>query len=230
MVGLLPVLPANLTPSPGHAGCCYLWSAHNWTIQQVLENQNVGNEAGLGSPANDGTADAGTADISQMHAGLPVEPSIEAVRRLEVELAEARDRQLRLAAEFDNFRKRVAREREEITHRSQAALAVKILEVLDDLDRVLAGGVSAVSTEVVHQALVLIDRKLRKELEAAGLERIDPAGQPFDPSLHEAVSVLPPPQPSADHTVSATFQAGYRFKGSLIRPARVQVYSSEGHS
>ena len=56
------------------------------------------------------------------------------------------------------------------------------------------------------------------------------AGQAFDPSLHEAVSVLQPPEPSADHTVSATFQAGYRFKGSLIRPARVQVYSSEGHS
>jgi molecular chaperone GrpE (heat shock protein) len=83
---------------------------------------------------------------------------------------------------------------------------------------------------VVHQALVLIDRKLRKELEAAGLERIDPAGLTFDPSLHEAVSVVPPASPDQDHTVSATFQAGYRFKGALIRPARVQVYSSEGHA
>jgi len=196
----------------------------------VLENQNVGNDAGSGSPSIEGTIDAGTAEVSQVHAGLPIEPSTEAVRRLEVELAEARDRQLRLAAEFDNFRKRVARERDEISHRSQAALAVKILEVLDDLDRVLAGGVQNVATDVVHQALVLIDRKLRKELEAAGLERIDPVGQAFDPSLHEAVSVLQPPEPAADHTVSATFQAGYRFKGSLIRPARVQVYSSEGHS
>jgi molecular chaperone GrpE len=52
---------------------------------------------------------------------------------------------------------------------------------------------------------------------------------PFDPSLHEAVSVLPAPDPSKDHKVSATFQAGYRFKGSLLRPARVQVFSSEGH-
>lgn len=195
----------------------------------MLENQNVGNETGAGSPPDDGAAGAGTADISQTHAGLPIEPSSEAVRRLEIEVAEARDRQLRLAAEFDNFRKRVAREREEITHRSQAALALRILEVLDDLDRVLAGGAQPLSTDVVHQALVLIDRKLRKELEAAGLERIDPVGQTFDPAFHEAVSVLPPPESAADHTVSATFQAGYRFKGSLIRPARVQVYSSEGH-
>jgi molecular chaperone GrpE len=196
----------------------------------VLENQNLGNEADRGSPPAAGAVDAGTADISQTHSSLPIEPSTEAIHRLEAEIAESRDRQLRLAAEFDNFRKRVARERDEITHRSQAALAVRILEVLDDLDRVLAGGVQSLSTDVVHQALVLIDRKLRKELEAAGLERIDPAGQAFDPSLHEAVSVLQPPEPSADHTVSATFQAGYRFKGSLIRPARVQVYSSEGHS
>ena len=55
-------------------------------------------------------------------------------------------------------------------------------------------------------------------------------GQPFDPVLHEAVSVLPAPAPELDHTVAATFQVGYRFKGSLVRPARVQVYSSEGHA
>jgi molecular chaperone GrpE len=162
--------------------------------------------------------------------GLPMEPAPEAIRRLEQEVFEARDRHLRLAAEFDNFRKRVTREREEIAHRSQAALAVRLLDVLDDLDRVVAGGPPAASSDVMHQALVLIDRKLRKELEAAGLERIDPLGQPFDPTLHEAVSVIPPAAGQADHTVSATFQAGYRFKGALIRPARVQVYSSEGHA
>ncbi|HWA57578.1 MAG TPA: nucleotide exchange factor GrpE [Gemmatimonadales bacterium] len=160
-----------------------------------------------------------------------MEPSSEAIRRLEGENADLRDRQLRLAAEFDNFRKRATRERAELTDRAQAALAVRLLEVLDDLDRVVAGGQSSGATaDVVQQGLVLIDRKLRKELETAGLERIDPAGQTFDPAVAEAVSVLPPPEPAKDHTVSATFQAGYRFKGALIRPARVQVYSSEGHA
>jgi molecular chaperone GrpE len=160
--------------------------------------------------------------------GLPVELSEEAVRRLEDELAELRDRHVRLAAEYDNFRKRVAKERIELTDRAQAALAGKLLDVLDDLDRVESGGQLS-ENDVVQQALILIERKLRKELEAAGLERLDPVGMPFDPSLHEAVSVLPAPDPSKDHTVSATFQAGYRFKGSLLRPARVQVFSSEGH-
>lgn len=160
--------------------------------------------------------------------GLPAELSEEAVKRLEDELAELRDRHVRLAAEYDNFRKRAAKERIELTDRAQAALAGKLLDVLDDLDRVESGGQLS-ENDVVQQALILIERKLRKELEAAGLERLDPVGMPFDPSLHEAVSVLPAPDPSKDHTVSATFQAGYRFKGSLLRPARVQVFSSEGH-
>jgi molecular chaperone GrpE len=168
------------------------------------------------------------ADAAVGAVGLPVELSEEAVKRLEDELAELRDRHVRLAAEYDNFRKRVAKEKLELTDRAQAALAGRLLDVLDDLDRVESGGQLS-ENDVVQQALILIERKLRKELEAAGLERLDPAGTPFDPSLHEAVSVVPAPDPSKDHTVSATFQAGYRFKGSLLRPARVQVFSSEGH-
>jgi molecular chaperone GrpE len=159
-----------------------------------------------------------------------MEPPAEAIRRLEEENSELRDRHLRLAAEFDNFRKRAARERAELADRAQAALSVKLLEVLDDLDRVVAGGATGGTSGVVQEALVLIDRKLRKELEAAGLERIDPVGRPFDPSMHEAVSAVSPPEAALDHTVGATFQAGYKFKGSLIRPARVQVYTSEGHA
>jgi len=161
--------------------------------------------------------------------GLPSEPPGEAVRRLESQLEEARERHLRLAAEFDNFRKRVARERTELGQRAQAGLVTRLLDVLDDVDRLNADG-SATSADSMRQAVGLVDKKLRKELEAAGLERIDPAGQPFDPTLHEAVSTLPPPSPDRDHTVSATFQTGYRFKGTLIRPARVQVYSEQGQA
>ena len=75
-----------------------------------------------------------------------------------------------------------------------------------------------------------MDRKLRKELEAAGARAHRSGGQPFDPSLHEAVSTVPAPTPDQDHTVSATFQTGYRFKGNLVRPARVQVYSDQGQA
>ncbi len=167
--------------------------------------------------------------FSEGRGGPPAEPESEAIRRLESQLEEARDSQLRLAAEFDNYRKRISRERVEQGDRAQASLVTRLLDVLDDMDRLSAEG-GAASPDSIRQAVGLVDRKLRKELESAGVERIDPVGEPFDPSVHEAVSVLPPPQPSLDHRVSATFQTGYRFKGALVRPARVQVYSSQGQA
>ncbi len=176
--------------------------------------------------AEPSSRDEDTQAVFSRGAGVPVEPDAEHIRRLESQLEESRERQLRLAAEFDNFRKRVTRERAEQGDRAQAALVARLLEVLDDMDRLSAEG-GAASTESLREAVALVDRKLRKELEAAGVERIDPAGQPFDPSLHEAVSTVPPARPDLDHTVSATFQTGYRFKGHLVRPARVQVYSAQ---
>lgn len=163
-------------------------------------------------------------------AGVPTEPTEGAVRRLEDQLDELRDRHARLAAEFDNYRKRVTRERVEGNDRAQAQLMLKLLDSLDDLDRVVATRHEGLTVDGLREAVLLIERKLWKELQSAGLERVDPVGQPFDPAFHEAVSVMPAPSAEQDHTVSATFQAGYRFKGTLVRPARVQVYSSEGHA
>ncbi len=131
-------------------------------------------------------AETTQAEPMEPHGSSVVEREGEAVRRLQDQLAESREQHLRLAAEFDNFRKRVARERVELSDRAQAALVTRLLDVLDDMDRLSAGGASA-SPEALREATGLVDRKLRKELEAAGLERIDPVGQPFDPSVHEAV-------------------------------------------
>ena len=166
-------------------------------------------------------------ETAPAHGGVPSEPADSAVVRLEAQLREAQERHLRLAAEFDNFRKRVARERIELADRAQANLVMKLLDILDDVDRIVASD-PATPAPALLEAMLLVDKKLRKELEAAGLERIDPVGQPFDPTLHEAVSVLVPPTAEHDHVVAATFQVGYRFKNSLVRPARVQVYSSGG--
>jgi molecular chaperone GrpE len=173
--------------------------------------------------------EATQAEPQERRGSALAEPAGEAARRLQDQLDETRDQHLRLAAEFDNFRKRVARERAELSDRAQAALVTRLLDVLDDMDRLTAGG-DNVSPDALREAATLVDRKLRKELEAAGLERIDPVGQPFDPSVHEAVSTIPAETPDQDHVVSATFQTGYRYKGNLVRPARVQVYSEQGQA
>jgi molecular chaperone GrpE len=147
--------------------------------------------------------------------------------RLENEVAELKDRHLRLAAEFDNYRKRMTKERADLSDRAQANFVAKLLDVLDDMDRLVASD-PATPLPALREGLSAVDRKLWKDLEEAGVERIDPSGSAFDPSLHEAVSTVPAPDRSLDHMVSATFQPGYRFKGVLVRPARVQVYSDQG--
>jgi molecular chaperone GrpE len=143
--------------------------------------------------------------------------------RLERDLAELKDRHLRLAAEFDNYRKRSGRERAELADRAQASFVAQLLDVLDDLDRLVASD-PATPLPALREGLSAVDRKLWKELQDAGVERIDPVGTPFDPALHEAVSTTPAPDPESEHLVSATFQPGYLFKGTLVRPARVQVF------
>jgi molecular chaperone GrpE len=203
---------------------------------QVTENdwfssddRNQGDADGEPAPTDTASAD-GSAEgggPAPGFPGVPPAPATEAVRRLEDEVAQARDRHLRLAAEFDNYRKRIAKERVELSDRAQAAFVIRLVDVLDDLDRIVDDARNT-PPDALREALVLVDRKLRKELEAAGVERIDPVGRAFDPSEHEAVSTVPPPEPDKDHMVSATFQTGYRFKGQLVRPARVQVYSSQG--
>lgn len=145
---------------------------------------------------------------------------------LQGEVAELKDRHLRLAAEFDNYRKRINRERSELSDRAQASFVARLLDVLDDMDRLVASD-PATPLPSLRAGLSAVDRKLSKELEDAGVERIDPVGTPFDPSQHEAVSTVPSPDRSRDQQVSATFAPGYRFKGVLVRPARVQVYSNQ---
>ena len=162
--------------------------------------------------------------------GVPLEPAAEAIHRLEAENDALKDKFTRLAAEYDNFRKRTLKEREELTTRAQGAFVGRLLDELDDIDRLLSGDPAVMTAESLYQGMELLARKLWKELELVGLERVDPAGLPFDPELHEAVATTPPTAPEQDHTVCRTFQVGYRFKGALLRPARVQVYSDPGQA
>jgi molecular chaperone GrpE len=137
------------------------------------------------------------------------------------------DRHLRLAAEFDNYRRRSERERADSWGRAQAELARKILDALDDLERVThhAEGSSA---DALLQGVQMVERKLKQSLEAAGLEPIEAEGARFDPNEMEAVAMVPTDAQDEDDIVSDVFQRGYRFKGSLLRPARVRV-KKHGH-
>ncbi len=150
-------------------------------------------------------------------------PAIEAAKAL----AEAEDRFLRLAAEYENYRRRTSREKAEAFDRGGSAMVQRLMDELDDIDRLAASDPELTSYEAYRAAFVLIQKKFEKELGAAGLEKLEPTGLPFDPSEHDAVAVTALVAGALPQTVAATFQVGYRFKGSVIRPARVQVFAEQ---
>ncbi len=160
--------------------------------------------------------------------GALVEPAEEAVVRLEGELAELKDKYLRLAAEYDNFRKRALKERTELWGKAQADLLQRLVDALDDLARFAHVDPTQTDAKTLHDGVDLVERKFWKELEGLGVKRIDALGVPFDPTLHEAVTTAPAADPAKDHTVGAVLQAGYQLGGTLIRPARVVVLTWRG--
>ena len=157
-------------------------------------------------------------------AGALVETPEAAIDRLTGELELQKERYLRLAAEFDNFRKRMVRERSETAARAQAQVVSRILESLDDLSRVAELDPASATVEDVIAGVELVERKLHRELDSHGLQRLGAVGDPFDPNDHEAVATATPPTDEQDGTVAAVLQVGYRLGSTLLRPARVQVF------
>jgi len=192
----------------------------------VLPGDEGGVEPGIGMAPPEGSqvglaggeAAAGPAITAAAVAG-------EEAARLEREAAELKERLLRTAADFDNFRKRAAREKAETWGRAQGDIIQRILEAIDDLGRVAHLDPAQTSAESLHEGVGLVERKLLKILEGAGLERMDPSGERFDPNAHEAVMTTPAPGAESDGCVATVFQAGYRLGGVLLRPAKVAVFA-----
>jgi len=162
--------------------------------------------------------------------GALIELPDEAVTRLEGEVADLKDKHLRLAAEYDNFRKRATKERTEVWSRAQADLIGRLVDALDDLARFAHVDPAQTDAKTIHDGVDMVERKFWKALDAAGITRIDQVGVPFDPNLHEAVTTRPADHPGKDHTVGAILQPGYQMGGALIRPARVVVLTWSGEA
>jgi molecular chaperone GrpE len=144
------------------------------------------------------------------------------------ELDEQRDKYLRLAAEYDNFRRRAGKERQEAGQRAQADLVKQLIDGLDDLARFAHVDPSTVDAATVVQGADMVEKKLLKALQAAGLQIVYPLDQPFDPSQHEAVMTEPALSREDDHMIGRVFQPGYIFGSQLLRPARVVVKQWNG--
>jgi len=142
----------------------------------------------------------------------------------EVELNEARERILRLHADFDNYRKRVQREKEEWFQYASLNIIEKLLPVVDNLERAMEN-LDNQTEEVksIFSGVAMTYRQLMEILAREGLETIEAVGQPFDPLLHEAIMQVPAEEGLEDNQVTEVLRKGYRFKDRIVRPAMVKV-------
>jgi len=152
------------------------------------------------------------------------------VAELEAQLAE-KDRQAQeylgkyrqAAAEFDEARLRLRREISKDIERARREILSELLDVLDNLDRALDAAKGSASYDALLQGVEMVRRQFIAKLEGLGVTRIEALNQPFDPSLHEAISSVPAAFPEQDGQVVGTVRSGYRIGDEVLRPAAVAV-------
>lgn len=145
------------------------------------------------------------------------------VEKLTGDLQEKKDRLLRLQADFDNFRRRSAKEREEISAVVTQNFCKDMLPLLDNFERAMAAETKDV--EAFQKGVKMIFTQFQEVLKKNGLEQIEAVGQKFDPNFHQAVMRVEDPE-KEDDTVAQELQKGYMVKGRVIRPSMVQVVSN----
>jgi molecular chaperone GrpE len=174
----------------------------------------------------DGDAEQTSGGLTPAEPDAPVELTRETFEALRRERDELRDQLLRRRADFENYKKRVERDRQQAAQDASASLLEALLPALDNLDRAL-GAAGAETT--LREGVELIRRQLLGVLEAKGVTLQEPLGQPFDPEVHQALSYeAVPGQP--DGTVVEVFQKGYFLGGRLLRPALVKVAKGDAES
>lgn len=145
------------------------------------------------------------------------------VESLQAALAEKDNRVKRLQADFENFRRRTSKEREELANVVTQDLLKGMLPILDNFDRAMAA--EQKDSESFQKGVEMIYTQLHETLKNDGLEPIETAGQKFDPNFHQAVMRVENPD-LEDDTIAQELQKGYIVKGRVIRPSMVQVVSN----
>ena len=186
-------------------------------MQERAEQEETAQSSEEEAAQNDAEPSADTDDeAEEEHEENPV-----AV--LEAELKEKSDRILRLQADFENFRRRTAKEKEELTAVITQNMLTDLLPLLDNFERAMM--VEQTDIEAFQKGVEMIFSQLREVMEKHGLEKIEAEGQVFDPNLHQAVMRVENPDVE-DGMITQVLQQGYRAKGRVIRPSMVQVAGS----
>ena len=192
----------------------------NETLKDV--DAPAGKAAADGSDVSAAAAEDASTDGEAEDAASDVEKDLDELSETKRERDEYLDLARRTKADFENYRKRVAKETSEALARGKADLAKTLLPALDNLERALAAGQDAANHGALVEGVAMVRDQLHGRLEDAGVESFDPTGEKFDPQLHEALS-MQPAQGAASGIVVETVERGYRLNGQVLRPAKVVV-------
>lgn len=150
-----------------------------------------------------------------------IELSVE--EKLSAEIAEAKDKYVRLSAEFDNYRKRTSKERVELIQSAGKDVITKLLSTVDDFDRALKAMETATDVESLKTGIEIVNNKFRQTLEQQGLKEMDVLGKEFDADLQEAITAIPSPTPDLKNKVIDVIEKGYYLNDKVIRHAKVVI-------
>jgi molecular chaperone GrpE len=183
-----------------------------------MQTNGQDNEMGYGTP--DINADENMAGTSHLNDALADESALD---KKQQELDEMRDKYLRLVAEFDNYKKRTAKERIELMQTANKEVIVSLLDVLDDSERAAKQLETTTDINAIKDGVMLVFNKLKTTLQAKGLKPMESLHTEFNPDLHEAITEIPAPTKDLQGKVVDDMQKGYYLNDKLIRYAKVIV-------
>ena len=189
-------------------------------MQQEIDEAEAAQEDAAEGSEEEAPEEAAAADAAMQEEIEALKGQVDGLNK---DLQEKKDRLLRLQADFDNFRRRLAKEREEISAVVTQNFCKDMLPLLDNFERAMAAETKDV--EAFQKGVEMIFTQFQEILKKNGLEHIEAVGQKFDPNFHQAVMRVEDPE-KEDDTVAQELQKGYIVKGRVIRPSMVQVVSN----
>jgi molecular chaperone GrpE len=185
------------------------------STEETVEDSTGSTDNKEEAPVEDVGEEKETADTEKK-----VVPDVDSLQK---ELSEMKDKYLRIFAEFDNYRKRTMKERQEIIKLAAKDSLGALLPAVDDFGRAITVGVENENAEEIPEGIILIYNKLFKALEQQGIKEMDSTGVDFDPELHEALTKIPAPSEDLKGKVIQTIEKGYYLNDKIIRYPKVVV-------
>lgn len=191
-------------------------------LQNEADSNNVAHEQNIDDAAINFNSDDSLAGTTHLNDEMTSEED-DKMQQLENQLKESNDKYLRLVAEFDNFRKRNAKERIELTKSAGEDIIRSLLDVVDDSERAAKQLETSEDLPLIKEGINLVFNKLKNTLQNKGLKAMESKGEEFDTELHEAITEIPAPSEELKGKVIDEVQKGYYLNDKIIRHAKVIV-------